>query len=113
MKKMKINSVIIIAEEERNLENPERAIEASKLPLPIYFDNTIKINDAVLLAYDGNKKIIKAENKGIKKFIKKLDWDKLTKKLNKESAESLKSDENEPNINVEPPKFDIVNDLGG
>jgi len=60
MKKMKINSVIIIAEEERNLENPERAIEAAKLPMPIYFDDTIKIDSAILLAYDGNKKIIKA-----------------------------------------------------
>jgi len=61
---MKINSLIIIAEEERNLENPERAIEAAKLPVPIYFDDTIKIDSAIVLAYDGNKKIIKANIDG-------------------------------------------------
>jgi len=57
-KSLKIKNVMLIAEQERNLdlENSEaKAIEAAKLPMQIIIDKPIKIVDAVILAYDGNK----------------------------------------------------------
>lgn len=55
-KSLKIKSVMLIAEEEKNLDDiSERVLEASKLPTQIFIDKPIKINDAVILGFDGNK----------------------------------------------------------